>query len=819
MKSGSKITDSSTTNITRWETESAGENWDSAYAGAVGAIWIQGGTVVMEEESEITDVLGRAIYVDGGSVTVSGTISNITGNSNMKEGQSGISLHLRGEATATLTSTGKITDNSGGGSAVYVNASTFTMDNGSLISPNYSKVAGIAEVANSYVYMNGKITGINDSNALQLNTEGYLYCEIGSTGYIHDNIVGNGAIYMQTIGGELHIYGRISDNSTISNNTAGGLYMANNYGASTVTMYDGAVISGNSGDKGGGVVVSMGTFIMEGGTISDNVAFNGDGGGVLVRRGGTFIMKGGTITGNYASGVGGGLAFDASNYHTSYIPKAELNGGTISGNYQNATITVNSETSIRTASGGNSNDLAITSTGYGWMTAGIEGSYGDGRYLSISGNATIGNEGVYFATDSKTVTPSDYNVKLANASDDSITALTNASTGKGWGDPLATFWTQRDSASELTVGGIAVASNTSYNSALPVYVLVQETNENGTPAANAEVKVYATTVKDGEISFIIPSGNENGYAVALVQPTTDYGTVVIEGPDVITEDDSLAQYEVAYTTTYTMSDNLKSLVNLYLSSEQTSGTFQFTVELDSRLTADTNSYEFTSDLFEVASYNVTNDGSTIVVTCKIKDKVTSLPENVVMTLNGTAYLAQEDFEAGSSLYTTGNISVSVANQNIYIPANVAETQMVAAQEWSVTFESNGGSNVEGQTVKDGKTATEPTAPTRDGYTFAGWYADEALTEAYDFSTAVKSDMTLYAKWTKTSSESSTSGSSGSSNSSSSSNSGDDSTTTSSSVSTDVKTGDTANLFLWVILLLAALAGIGGMVIYGKKKKI
>ena len=51
-------------------------------------------------------------------------------------------------------------------------------------------------------------------------------------------------------------------------------------------------------------------------------------------------------------------------------------------------------------------------------------------------------------------------------------------------------------------------------------------------------------------------------------------------------------------------------------------------------------------------------------------------------------------------------------------------------------------------VFKGNKLVKPADPTREGYTFAGWYKDEACTEAYDFSAAVVADMTLYAKWTK-----------------------------------------------------------------------
>lgn len=66
--------------------------------------------------------------------------------------------------------------------------------------------------------------------------------------------------------------------------------------------------------------------------------------------------------------------------------------------------------------------------------------------------------------------------------------------------------------------------------------------------------------------------------------------------------------------------------------------------------------------------------------------------------------------------------------------------------FSVVFESNGGSEVAPQGVEPGGLVVEPQDPTKDGYTFAGWYSDETLTTEYDFSTPVTSDLTLYADW-------------------------------------------------------------------------
>ncbi len=70
----------------------------------------------------------------------------------------------------------------------------------------------------------------------------------------------------------------------------------------------------------------------------------------------------------------------------------------------------------------------------------------------------------------------------------------------------------------------------------------------------------------------------------------------------------------------------------------------------------------------------------------------------------------------------------------------------AAVPVTVTFESNGGSAVDPQTFDYGKTATKPADPTRTGMTFTGWFTDADCTKAYDFSTPVTKNTTLYAGW-------------------------------------------------------------------------
>lgn len=64
----------------------------------------------------------------------------------------------------------------------------------------------------------------------------------------------------------------------------------------------------------------------------------------------------------------------------------------------------------------------------------------------------------------------------------------------------------------------------------------------------------------------------------------------------------------------------------------------------------------------------------------------------------------------------------------------------------VSFNSNGGSSVNTQVVPFNGTATLPVAPTKPNSTFAGWYADAGLLTAFNFSTIINANITLYAKW-------------------------------------------------------------------------
>lgn len=67
--------------------------------------------------------------------------------------------------------------------------------------------------------------------------------------------------------------------------------------------------------------------------------------------------------------------------------------------------------------------------------------------------------------------------------------------------------------------------------------------------------------------------------------------------------------------------------------------------------------------------------------------------------------------------------------------------------YTLTFDTNGGNDVEAEQAAYMTLFDAPADPTRTGYTFAGWFADAEFTTAFDFSTPATEDLTAYASWT------------------------------------------------------------------------
>ena len=666
MESGSKIIDDTVTDRAK-----SSEGTPTKDYGAAGAVWMQGGSFTMEEGAVIENVVGRAVYADGGEAVINGTISGIKSDGDMWQGKNGSAIHLRGNnASATLTSTATIKTISGGGSAVYVTGkgNKITTAPGSLIT-DVTNTTGIYCEFNSGAQLSGEITGVKNSIALSLNDGAAAVLE--KEGSIHDNACTTAVVYLRG-GAQLTIHGKINNNTSTGNCAA--LFIVTNGAASDATLEQGGEICNNTnGGRKYGAAVDLQQggcyFTMNGGTISGN---SGPLGAVQVHKGSAkFTMNGGEVTGNTST-----TDKEAGIYVEKDTVTAELNAGKA----QSVTL-----------------------------AADVSASPSEG-HVYISDRFDLESGLVAMAQNAKTVTPAadSLDIKLGNASTDSVTALSGKATANGWNTPLTTFWAQRNGGAELTVGGLTPLPS------LPVYALVQETGEDGKPASGAEVRVYSTEITADGIRLTLPNGYANGCAVAIVQPTQDFGTLTISGPETIKQNKTDADYPVAYTVTYVMSESLKNIIT------QAGGSAEY-------------------------SLVITKDA-------RLKGTPDSFDENSIQV---TYMLPNVAFAVGDSLFASAELTVTVGKNRYVIPSNVTKTKLLGLESFHVVFDWNDGSGktetvsvTEGEALGDAMIAD----PSRRGYTFTGWNTQQdGKGSSFDNSTVITAPLTVYAQWSENSS--------------------------------------------------------------------
>lgn len=144
-----------------------------------------------------------------------------------------------------------------------------------------------------------------------------------------------------------------------------------------------------------------------------------------------------------------------------------------------------------------------------------------------------------------------------------------------------------------------------------------------------------------------------------------------------------------------------------------------------------------------AEVSVTDSHGTSVYPVDGKYALTS-GETYTYTVSASGYVTKTGtYEVTDEASQTVTVSLSRESSG-----GGSSTVEDPEKEYTVTFDTNGGSSVTKQTVVSGDKAVKPADPTKDGYEFAGWYTDSGLTKAYDFSSKVTGSITLYAKWTE-----------------------------------------------------------------------
>ena len=149
---------------------------------------------------------------------------------------------------------------------------------------------------------------------------------------------------------------------------------------------------------------------------------------------------------------------------------------------------------------------------------------------------------------------------------------------------------------------------------------------------------------------------------------------------------------------------------------------------------------------ETIKYSVTfnsNGGSTVAQISNVESG-TKITKPADPTKEGYQF---QGWYKDSALTAAFDFNTGITS-NIILYAKWVE---VSVDKFTVSFNTNGGSEILDQVnIESGRLATTPTNPTKNGYTFVGWYMDSALTTAFDFNTPITSNITLYAKWNEVS---------------------------------------------------------------------
>ena len=223
-----------------------------------------------------------------------------------------------------------------------------------------------------------------------------------------------------------------------------------------------------------------------------------------------------------------------------------------------------------------------------------------------------------------------------------------------------------------------------------------------------------------------------------------------------------AQWEARTDTPYTVEHYLENLDGSYAldTTEPLKGT------TDTTVTAAAKSYDnFTYDSTvpgTVASGNIAGDGSLVLKLFYTRNTydytvrhIKQLPDGSYDEANAEVETLSGKFEALAAVtakdygshYPTNDAGTK---QNIKIEKNLTIDVKYDLDNHTLTFETNGGSTIAPVTVRHGNAVARPADPTKDKYTFIGWYADPEFTEEYDFATVLEADKTIYAKFELTS---------------------------------------------------------------------
>ncbi len=636
---------------------------------------------------------------------------------------------------------------------ICLNGYTITIGNGGNI-----QVGNVVTITDCTV--NGKITGAD------LLVPGSVKVTSGTFNMYGGSITGNtatsgGGVYMDG-GTTFNMYGGTITGNTAGNGRGGGVYM----NGGTFNMYGGSITNNRAVDSGGGVHVEYGTFNMYGGEITNNIATTGSGGGVYITNGSAFKMSGGSITGNSTAYYDGGGVY-----------------------VHNGTFTVSGSPKITGNTKGSGNDAPANNL---YLGRGMKATVGDalseeaqiGVTMETSGGGTFTSAwdtcmssvkdtdiSKYFTSDSNafTVQKGTNELKLAAHEHPICGASCTHDTHE------AITWTAWDTGNALPV----VADN--YYLTTDVEIDATWQPETGTVLCLNGHKITMTNYNiaiqvSSNVTFTLTDCGATG-KITHASGVTGSGVSVYGGTfnmygGSITNNSTVGSGGGVYMGGGTFNMYGGEITNNNSASGYGGGVYitnssAFNMSGGSITGNNTTCYDGGGVFMNGGTFKISGSPKITGNTSNTTDNNVFLYGKITMagalTDGAKIGIARDGvFTSGWSTAMSGNVNsygtYFTADDNTKAFSLVGGEVKLGDPSYTVTFNTNGGSEVDTQTVSKGSKVSEPAVdPTKADHIFAGWYANAELTEEFDFDTAITQATTIYAKWMQAMAKNTTTG--------------------------------------------------------------
>ena len=625
-----------------------------------------------------------------------------------------------------------------GGGILIGNGSTFTM-NGGEISGNTANGGGGVAIIGSTMVMNGGT--ISNNSTYKTSGQG----SYGAGVYVADyaNASGGDTLFTATPASFEMNGGSICDNTAldygggvltfpqqskkitinINNGEISGNKVTKGSGGAVAAFFDdtelnikGGTLTGNSAYQfGGGVFLYQATNVtISGGTISENKAFRG-GGGVCLREGSAVKQTGGSIENNVAK-VGGGI------YSGTYT----MTGGVIKDN--NNSLTEEARLSTRgdgvfVGTAFNlGNDAEISTNNDVYLTAGDSISK-EGRYINVISPYTGASTAkpIQIHSEDRTVENTEIGTQLVRYMTDA-----GGEAAAATADADGIFVPSWKMPEGLAIGQSKAAGKTDWMTYVPAvkiqYQWVSTDNPTDvTPPANDYIRTgRAYTAKAQQNSH-------QGYTFDGWYTDTTCTVPYVNGTVLNTDTVLYGRWKAEH-------GNLSVAKTVAGNNGDTSKAFNFTVTLgDTGINGTFGDMTFADG---VATFVLKHGESKTAV---------GLPAGITYTVT--------EAEADKDGYTTTSVNASgsiIKDDTAAVTFTNTRNSSSShhSTRYTLHYESNGGTAYKDERYSSGTKVTLDKTPTRESYTFTGWYADKALTQKIT-SVTMNSDKTVYAGWEAT----------------------------------------------------------------------